>query len=464
MASSLPDLMREHDRVSAIVKDAGLSHAAAARAISQIPGCATSEKSVRRARRALLLHTQPHLGAPRAVALETGLGSGVGSGRAEQTSDSVTFHGVVLDRNCQDAQDWTPIFAIFRLDPSRFEIVDDTVKIGTWQQSKGTEEGERDFIQLWSHSARFRRRSDSALSEEVLKGWRNLLLTEPIQPSVTEGARGTYTVLVADPQLGKKGTTQAIENWRRGVQRHLEAVRDLILAGRPPEAVHVAFQGDETEGVCNNYTNQPHTIELNLTAQLELDFDLRMWTVRSLASLGLPISVSSVISNHGEWTRNGGKDVVTTRGDNASTHIARQMRKVFDEMVPFGGPVIDWHIGGAEPGVVVNLSGVDCYFSHGYIEKGKGGSTEIRTKSAIERQILGRTETLGTVPLWFIAHYHHFYMTEFEGRTLFGCPALEAERSSEYMLDQYGVWSPPGMLGMLVDSALARGWSDLNVF
>ena len=71
---------------------------------------------------------------------------------------------------------------------------------------------------------------------------------------------------------------------------------------------------------------------------------------------------------------------------------------------------------------------------------------------------------LGKVGIWFMAHYHHHYSNEFEGRTLFGCPAIEAEKSSEYMLDQYGVWSPPGVLGMLVGEHAHRGWSHLNVF
>ena len=62
-----------------------------------------------------------------------------------------------------------------------------------------------------------------------------------------------------------------------------------------------------------------------------------------------------------------------------------------------------------------------------------------------------------------MAHYHHFYAQEFEGRTLFGMPALEAEKSSEYMLDQYGVWSPKGMLGLLIGRNTHRGWSHLSV-
>ena len=292
---------------------------------------------------------------------------------------------------------------------------------------------------------------------------------EPLLKYLRDGQRldagiGTYLFLPSDPQLGKKGTEEAVANYKRGFLGHINAVKDLQASNRGPERAHVAFQGDETEGVCNNYPGQAFTVELNLTGQLELDYDLRMWALREVSALGLPMSASSVISNHGEWTRDGGKDVVTTRGDNASTHIARQVMKSFKEIEPFGGPKIDWTIGGGDPGVVVNLSGKDCYFSHGYIEKGKGPSIEIKTKSAIERQIIGRTGTLGEVPLWFTAHYHHFYMQEFEGRTLFACPALEAEKSSEYMLNQYGVWSPPGMLGLLIGRDQKRGWSDLSIF
>lgn len=86
-------------------------------------------------------------------------------------------------------------------------------------------------------------------------------------------------------------------------------------------------------------------------------------------------------------------------------------------------------------------------------------------KNAIEGQILGNTELLGDVQIYYMAHYHHFYSNTFADRTMFGCPALEATKSSEYMLEQWGVWSPAGMLGMLVGSEQgSQGWSDLNVF
>lgn len=388
-------------------------------------------------------------------------------GRIDITPDGAEVKSVTVDQPIET--DWTPVFALFNLDANVFEVVDDTVRMSTWQQSKGLEDGTRDVAQLYSYSARFRRITTETIPAATLTKWRSALVTsivdrEPPAPPAVGTLPATYSMFVADPQLGKKGTEESVENWRRGILEHCKRIRAMQAQGRPPEAVHVGWMGDETEGVCNNYGNQPHTIELNQSKQLELDYDMRVWTLRTVAELELPISASSVISNHGEWTRNGSKDPVTTRNDNASTHIARQVEKMFRELEPFGGPVIDWTIGDTTPGVLVNMSGVPAYMSHGYVEKGRGGSAELRTRQAIERQILGRTEELGAVPLWFMAHYHHLYTNEFEGRTLFGLSALEATRSSEYMLDQYGVWSPAGMAGLLVGAHTARRWSDLSVF
>ena len=456
---TLPEWAETDPEVRRLLEDRRLSHTEVLRTLNDLGG-ETSHTSIRRYRTKIEwipaedLHTEPEEG------------DGAIKGNAEVTSSGVTFQGVVLENvNCQVAQDWTPIFKIFQMDPAEFVIVDDTVKINTWQQSKALEDGSRDLVQLFSHSARFKRSSNTAITEEQQAVWRSNLIANLGSPvlDIWPDNYGTYLILIADPQLGKKGTEEATENWKRGVRGHIGAIRDLQAQMRGPVAVHIAWQGDESEGYANNYGNQSHTIELNLSAQLELDYDLRMWTLRAVAELGLPMSASSVISNHGEWTRNGSKDVVTTRGDNSSTHIARQVAKTFRAIEPFGGPHIDWTIGGGEPSVLVNLSGINTYFSHGYIEKGRGPSVEVKMKVAIERQILANIETLGTVPLWFMAHYHHFYMQEFEGRTLFGCPALEAEKSSEYMLDQYGVWSPPGMLGLLIGRDQKRGWSDLSV-
>ena len=387
----------------------------------------------------------------------------LGAGKADIDAEGVTITGAVVDETYEARGNFDHVLALFNLDPAAFIVIDDTVRMSTWQQSKGLDDGSRDTVQLYSYTLRARRVTADDIRPEVVDSWRAALQVKPRRTASLNpaAAGGTSVVLVADPQLGKKGTAEAVDNWRRGVQRHIDTARNLGA-----DRVHVAFMGDEHENVMGNYRNQPHTIELNRSAQLELDYDMRVWTIREALALGLPVSASSVISNHGEWTREGDtKDPMTTRNDNSSTYIARQVRKLFDELAPFTGQTVEWTIGESRPGVIVNMSGVDTYLSHGYVEKGRGPNVEVKTRVALERQILGRTDELAGVRIYFMAHYHHKYSTSFEGRMLFGCPALEAERSSEYMLDQFGVWSRPGMLGMLVGSHLGPdGYGHVNVY
>lgn len=430
------------------LENGSITHAAIAREYG------FNEKSVRRWR----LRNGVELAPPGPVGAATTPDNDVQKGSVTVTSTGAEINNVVVTSPIN--KDWSSVFALFNLDASEFEVVDDTVRMSTWQQSKRTDDGERDTIQLYAYSARFRKIGLEDVTPTTVERWRVHLIESDLPSSGSGGNHGTYVMLVADPQLGKKGTEEAVENWKRGVNQHLQAADFLS-----PEKIHIAFMGDEHEGVMHNYPNQPYTVEMNFTRQLELDYDMRVWTIRQAARLGIPLSGSSVISNHGEWTRNGKKDVVTTRNDNSSTHIARQVKKLFDEAIPWGGPTIDWTIGDGAPGILVNLSGRPVHLSHGYVEKGKGGTTEARMQNAVERQILGDTENLGSVPLWFVAHYHHAYFNTFADRTLWGCPALEAEKSSEYMLEQYGVWSPAGMLGMMVGTYWGtQGWANANIF
>lgn len=358
--------------------------------------------------------------------------------------------------------DWSAIFEQFNLDPNVFEIIDDTVRMSSWQTSKRTDDGDRDVVTLYAYRARFRRLTQSSVSKRTIDAWKTALRRSGARQSTVPGvATGdvSYVVCIADPQLGKKGTDEALANWKRGVLQHV----DRICRFENITSIVVAFMGDEHEGVANNYANQPHTVELNLSAQLELDYEMRVWTIQQFAALGVPVDVVSVISNHGEFTRNGSKDVVTTKADNSSTMISRMVKMLFDQVA--GYEHIRWHIAEANPEVIIRASGIKLYFSHGHIAKGPGATPMQRVKTSLERQLLGKEQLLNDVTLFFVAHYHHYYLCEFGTRTLFGCPALEAEKSSEYMLDQYGVWNRPGMLGVVVGKACGpRGYGEHIVF
>ena len=123
--------------------------------------------------------------------------------RADVDSAGAQINNVVV--NAPINGDWSNVLALFNLDPAEFEVVDDTVRMSTWQQSARSKDGDRDSIQLYSYSARFRRVTRDMVPVETVKRWRSNLL-RAVKPAARKSGAGTYLMLVADPQIGKKRT------------------------------------------------------------------------------------------------------------------------------------------------------------------------------------------------------------------------------------------------------------------
>jgi hypothetical protein len=386
---------------------------------------------------------------------------------------NVTVKDVPLNAPLTIEDDLSPLIVHFGLNPDRYAVIKDTFSI--WMQSANND-GHRDVTYLYA--AKFRKigHVDPEMSnKDALKRWRSVMLKSPANSKpkfkAAAGKPGTYTLWPSDLQLGKTGTAKAVQNFQTGITQGLAEAQRLLDAGEAIEGIHIGWGGDETEGVANNYGNQSYIIELDQSDQLELDYDLRMWAVKEALQLGIPLSLSSVVSNHGEWTRNGGKDVLTTKNDNASTFIAKMIRKTTNELAATSGFPEIQHTIGAEtdifPGIVLDLSGTKVYSSHGHIEKGRGGSTELRTKNAVEKQILGDVHSnrrLGDVRLYVMAHYHHHYLIEDRGYTILGLPALEDDEGNDYMFNQHGVHSASGLVCAVVGDFDLRPYRNLNVF
>jgi len=88
-----------------------------------------------------------------------------------------------------------------------------------------------------------------------------------------------------------------------------------------------------------------------------------------------------------------------------------------------------------------------------YQETGSGPH-EQKVVSAIEKQILGNRHEVYMLDLVLAGHYHHNNRLEQSGHTVIGLAASEAQWSSEYLRTAFGVWSRPGVTGLLVGEAL----------
>lgn len=381
---------------------------------------------------------------------------------AEPGSISLTGNSGVIKTGtvAEPITDWTDTIKLWGLDPEVFEVIQ-PVTMKAWGKPG-------DF--RYSYAARIQKKPEvePAIEDKLdIAGWRshlrNTYLYTPYADSERANNNQSYMIMVADPQLGKPGTQEAVEHWKNGILGHYSRIRNLIEAGFTFDKVALAFMGDEHEGAVGNYASQPYEIELNYSEQIELDYDMRCWSINQLLSLGLPIDIAAVPSNHGEHTRFGSNKSLTSIYDNSSTMVASLVKKTFE--TTNAASLLSWDIATDRQDANLELSGVKVNFTHGHVSNGSGSKTGgVSSKSAIERQILGRTQELADTSIYVTAHYHHFNVIEDRGRTFFGCPALEAEKSSQWFYDSAGVWSKPGMLGMVVGESLPnRSWSELDV-
>ena len=391
-----------------------------------------------------------------------------GAWRMVATSDHVDVETGGLPQKIVNVADWDGVLRHFGLDPAEFEVVDDTVRMSQWQQSKRTEDGHRDVVWLHSYKARFRRIQNRLPAEDVDALVKRVRTWKPLErriPGTGLGAPASFHAGWSDWQLGKAGVAATVDRIHQGFERTEQRITELRRIGRNIEHIAIANMGDPIEGCYGNYDAQLHTIELNQRQQLNLALDLWSQGLHALAPLAERVSFISVLSNHSEWTRQstGGKPV-TGDSDNADGFLADTLRKVFADRPEYEH--IEWVIPHDEFTVTHDLSGVVAAYCHGH--KMPGTPKEL---DWLRAQSLRFRHEKGIDPrLWFTAHRHHVDVKDYGPFWRLQHPSQD--EGSKWLTDVAGVWSTPGTLTCLVgehEQAGGRlydggkGWSDLAV-
>lgn len=383
--------------------------------------------------------------------------------KVEVTSDGASVTDYVTEQEISD--DWSEVFKLFKLNPDEFEVVDDTVRCSTWQQSKRTEDGHRDTVQLYSYSARFKRKAKQRLPDKDIERLRkNLDTWEPklsrellaLGGPPTSRASVAAIINLADIQGGKSegggvaATQQRLLDGLANVQVWLDRmsqtynVTELVLVNN----------GDPLEGCDGSYASQLFTVELNLRGQM--NFVLDVWT--KYAATLFPqferAQFVSVLCNHGQLSRQSGRENRTSDSDNAGGFLAETLRRVLDSDGQRYGHVT-WTIPHDEMNVFTVAAGVPLAFNHGHkipssgrdgFEKWLGG------------QVRGDDEAY-RAKIWQTAHRHHFAAWDLGSCTVFQAPSLDG--GSKWFRDRTGSYSRSGILTYLVGNHSPLGWSDL---
>jgi hypothetical protein len=376
----------------------------------------------------------------------------------EVTKDTAEISTGVVDKPITD---WDSILLSFGLDPAIFEICDDKVRMSKWQSSKRLENGDRDVIFLYSYKATFSRRKTPKVTDsdvnEIRKSIRKFK-TNVVKTSLE--APSTFVVLWSDWQLGKsstgvKGTTKRILD---SFDKTATRIKELQKAGRNIEQIAFVNLGDPIECVSGHYNSQTFSVELTLRQQLLLALDLFTAGINTLSPLVSKRKFISTLSNHGEWQRSGSKSI-TTDSDSADGFLSDALQRIVN-----GYDLIDdWHIPHDQMTTQVNLSGVECAFTHGHKISGKEFEW-------LRGQTLRLLKDNGSEPqLWFCGHRHHFLATDFGPFTRFQAPSMDTDgehssNGSKWFTDMSGQWSSsPGTLTLLVGKHDKKKWSDISL-
>ncbi|MEV4737168.1 MULTISPECIES: hypothetical protein [unclassified Microbacterium] len=235
---------------------------------------------------------------------------------ADGKPDGGTFDGI---RATEPLTDWTHVFEKFQLDPESFEIIGDTVRASTWQQSKRLEGGQRDVVQLYSYRAMFRRKSD-AIDLPALYAAAALKPRRPLLPAENDR---TMVVVLSDVQAGKTGS-------RGGTPDLVERMADTRarlekrLRARRPVRLVLAEAGDLFEGF-ESGGNPMFTNDLSLAQQMDLAATELFEFVKLMQRYG-PVEVMAVPSNHTAWRA--GKQNLGRPSDDLGLHVHRQVAKL----------------------------------------------------------------------------------------------------------------------------------------
>ena len=365
---------------------------------------------------------------------------------------------ITTDTLYETPSDWSDLLAARGLDPTKYEIVGDTIRwcsYDGWKRENPEDTATSCICYSFKAEIRLKNPANSIDLEELYKDVRKKKKGAKVPPSGDE----TFLVALSDWQVGNRdggGVKRQAEKIAELVDAIPDRIADLRRAGHKIGHIAVVGLGDLGEGTCGHYPAQQFRIELDRREQLKLVRRGIRDIVMGVAPLSDKVTVAAVGGNHGENRGLNGK-AFTTTGDNDDVAVFEQVAEIFA-----ANPAAYGHVGFRLPlerlTLSLELSGHIVAFTHGHLSK-PGNNAAQAIWNWWKDQTLGRAHPgVADADILITGHYHHLNVKEQEGRAVFVCPSLTAV--GEYFQDWYGVKTREGTLSMIIAQ---DGWGELHL-
>lgn len=267
-------------------------------------------------------------------------------------------------------------------------------------------------------------------------------------------------VVASDWQIGKGeggGTEGTVTRWIEAVgeiQRHVEELRG---SGYDVPRLTILGTGDLHEQVCGFYPGQEFQIDLNKRDQTKVVRRMLAYAVRELAPDFDDILLAAVGGNHGQTSRQGGRNV-TDPGDNDDVAVFEVVQEVLDGRSEYEH--VRFQVPDKDTDICVDVAGVPIGLAHGHQFTAGGKLVQAKALEWWKNQSFG-LRTVNDARILVSSHFHHYSCIVHGARTHFQSPALDG--GSRWFRDLFGSDAPAGVLTFRVHPELPLGWDHARV-
>ena len=336
--------------------------------------------------------------------------------------------------------DWQEqLESYFGVDAGNYRVVENTAEIRFWDVNAGMGQIER----LYYFKAKI-------VSDEVYmpdEDFKKLLqLASKKKPlpkqKVTKNTK-TFTIALADFQIGKGGTEQSIERFMSYIPKIKKQVKEL-QKHETIDQVLFAGLGDLVEGCSGHYAMQEFQTELDDRQQQKVARRMIYTLIKEIMPLFKRGLVAFAGGNHGEKRGQSGK-AYTTFGDNKDVMLAEELQEIFKE-APAYKDILDFIIPESELSLTFEISGVVTTILHGH-QMRSGTNSQAKARKWLSDQAFSRN-SIADSDILLHGHYHYFSAYESSDRLIVQAPTLDS--GSEWFENTKGDKSRAGMLTLVI--------------
>ena len=252
----------------------------------------------------------------------------------------------------------------------------------------------------------------------------------------------TFCIALADFQIGKEGTEEAIERFIDYIPK-IKAQIKQIQKVEPLEQVLFAGLGDLVESCSNHYNMQEFSTIMDERSQQKVARRMIYTLIKEIMPLFSKGLVCFIGGNHGENRKNG--RAYTTFADNKDVMLAEELQEIFKES-PAYSKSLDFIIPDNELHLTIEISDVAILLLHGHQMKGAGNS-QAKARKWLSDQAFSRNAT-ADADIVLHGHYHFFSAYESSDRLILQAPTLDS--GSEWFENTKGDRSRAGMLTFVI--------------